>query len=160
MANGYSMLGFIVILILYAVIGLLAAAGSILTVPRLLGSRFEQIFYAVALIMVAGFYLAFTAYFGVATAWRIETPAVVVFVAISLVGMRLPFALIAGYALHGSWDLLHELHAHGSSAFAPGQLTAIPLAYGVFCAVFDFAMAAYFYKQRHSWSAERKAALP
>ena len=67
MANGYSMLGFIVILILYAVIGLLAAAGSILTIPRLLGSRFEQIFYAVALIMVAGFYLAFTAYFGVAT---------------------------------------------------------------------------------------------
>ncbi|HEX2597723.1 MAG TPA: hypothetical protein VHL05_03065, partial [Terriglobales bacterium] len=80
MAHGYSMLGFIVILILYAVIGLLAAAGSMLTVPRLLGSRSEQIFYAVALIMVAGFYLAFTAYFGVATAWRIETPAVVVFV--------------------------------------------------------------------------------
>jgi hypothetical protein len=160
MAHGYSIIGLVVILILYAVIGLLAAAGSILTIPRLLGSRSEQIFYAMALIMVAGFYLAFTAYFGVATAWRIETPAVLVFVAISLLGVRLPVALIVGYALHGSWDLLHELHAHGSSAFAPGQLTAIPLAYGVFCAVFDFAMAAYFYKQRHSWSAERKATLP
>ena len=161
MEHGYSMLGFVIIVILYAVIGLLAAAGSILTIPRLLGSRYEQIFYAMILIMVAGFYLAFTAYFAVTTAWRLETAVVVVFVAIALLGVRLPFALIVGYALHGSWDLLHELHAHGSySVFAPGQLTAIPLAYGVFCAVFDFSMAAYFYKQRHAWSAERKTTLP
>jgi hypothetical protein len=36
----------------------------------------------------------------------------------------LPFALIVGYSLHGLWDLLHELQAHGAySVFEPGQLT-------------------------------------
>jgi hypothetical protein len=64
---------------------------------------------------------------------------VVAFVAIALPGALLPFALIVGYSLHGLWDLLHELQAHGAySAFEPGQLTPIPLAYGVFCAAFDF----------------------
>jgi hypothetical protein len=49
----------------------------------------------------------------------------------------LPFALILGYSLHGLWDLLHELQAHGAySAFEPGQLTPIPLAYGVFLCSF------------------------
>jgi len=33
---------------------------------------------------------------------------VVAFVAIGLLGARLPFALIVGYSLHGLWDLLHE----------------------------------------------------
>jgi hypothetical protein len=52
------------------------------------------------------------------------------------------------------WDLLHELEAHGAySAFEPGQLTTIPLAYGIFCAAFDFGIAAYFYKRRAEWGA-------
>ena len=76
------------------------------------------------LIMIAAFYLAFAAYFGVVSAWRLETAVVVAFVAIALPGASLPFALILGYALHGLWDLLHELQAHGAySAFEPGQLT-------------------------------------
>jgi hypothetical protein len=75
-----------------------------------------------------------------------------------LLGARFPFLLIAGYSLHGLWDLLHELQAHGAySAFEPGQLTAIPLAYGVFCVAFDFCAAAYFYTRREEWSAARKA---
>ena len=153
MGEGYGMLGFVVIVILYAGIGLMAAAGTIVTVRKILGPKAEQIFYAISLIMIATFYLAFAAYFEVATAWRVETAAVVAFVAIGLLGVRLPFALIAGYSLHGLWDLLHELQAHGASAFEPGQLTAIPLAYGIFCAVFDFYMAAYFYTRRAEWSA-------
>jgi hypothetical protein len=89
------------------------------------------------LIMIAAFYLAFAAYFGVASAWRPETAVVVAFVAIALPGASLPFALILGYSLHGLWDLLHELQAHGAySAFEPGQLTPIPLAYGVFLCSF------------------------
>jgi hypothetical protein len=48
MAQGYSMLGFVVIVVLYAVIGLLAAAGTIS-------------------IVIAAFHLAFAGYFGVAT---------------------------------------------------------------------------------------------
>jgi hypothetical protein len=87
----------------------------------------------------------------------VETAAVVAFVAIALLGARLPFALIIGYALHGVWDLLHELQAHGThSAFGRGQLTAIPLAYGIFCTAFDFCMAGYFVTRRAEWNAAWK----
>jgi hypothetical protein len=54
--------------------------------------------------------------------------------------------LIVGYSLHGLWDLLRELQAHEAySAFEPRQPTPIPLAYGVFCAAFEFCLAAHFY---------------
>jgi hypothetical protein len=158
MDQGYTMLGLVVIVILYAVIGLMAAAGTILIARKMLPPKTEQIFYAMFLIMIAAFYLAFVAYFGMATAWRLETAVVVAFAAIGLLGVRLPLALIVGYSLHGLWDLLHELQAHGAfSAFEPGQLTSIPLAYGFFCAAFDFCMAAYFYARRAEWIAAWKA---
>ncbi len=154
MGQQYSMLGFVVIVILYAVIGLMAARGTICIFRKILSPKSEQIFYAMCLILVAAVYLAFAAYFGAATAWRFETAVVFLFVAIGLLGVRLPSALIVGYSLHGLWDLLHELQAHGAHhAFEPGLLTAIPLAYGIFCAVFDFYMAAYFYRRRAEWSA-------
>ena len=159
MGHGYSMIGFVVIMILYAVIGLMAAAGTISITRKLLAPKTEQIFYAMFLIMFPAFYLAFAAYFGVASAWRVETAVVMAFVVIGLLGVRLPYALIVGYSLHGLWDLLHELQAHGAySAFEPGKLTSIPLAYGFFCAAFDFAMAAYFHTRRAKWSAAWKAA--
>ena len=45
-----------------------------------------------------------------------------------------------------------RVSAHGAySAFEPGQLTAIPLAYGVCCAAIDLCLAAYFCG-RHSES--------
>ena len=158
MDPGYSLLGFVVIVILYAVIGLMAASGVILIARKILTPKAEQKFYALFLIMIAAFYLAFTAYFGVATAWRLETAVVMAFVAIGLPGARLPFVLIVGYSLHGLWDLLHELQAHGTySAFEPERMTAIPLAYGVFCAAFDFCMAGYFYVRRAEWIAAWKA---
>jgi hypothetical protein len=82
----------------------------------------------------------------------------VAFAAMGLAGARLPFALIVGFSLHGLWDLLHELQAHGAFApFEPGRLTAIPLAYGFFCAAFDFSMAAYFYARRAEWREAWKA---
>jgi hypothetical protein len=156
MGQGHSMLGFVVIVILYAVIGLTAARGTICIFRKVFTPKSEQVFYAMFLIMVAAFYLAFAAYFGAVTAWQLETTVVVAFAAIALLGVRLPFALIVGYSMHGLWDLLHELHAHGGhSAFETGQLTAIPLAYGFFCAAFDFCMAAYFYVRRAEWSAQR-----
>ena len=154
MSQGYSMLGFVVIVILYAVIGLMAAAGTIFTVRKFLGPRAEQVFYGMFLIMIAAFYLAFAAYFGIATALLPETAAVVIFAVIGLFGARLPIALIVGYPLHGLWDLLHELQAQGAvSAFEPGQLTSIPLAYGVFCAVLDVCIAGYCYTRRAEWDA-------
>jgi hypothetical protein len=152
MSQGYGMLGFLVIVILYAVIGLMAAAGAVSMTRKIFGPRAEQVFYGMFLILIAAFYLAFAAYFGNAAALRAESAAVVVFAVIGLFGVRLPIALIAGYSLHGLWDLLHELHAQGA-AFDPGQLTAIPLAYGVFCAVFDVCIAAYSYTRRVEWDA-------
>ena len=153
------MLGFAVIVILYAAIGFMAAAGAIFIAGKFLAPKTEQIFFALFLITVAAFYLAFAAYFGAATAWRMETAVVLGFAAIGVAGVRLPLALIIGYPLHGLWDVLHELQAHGGYfAFEPGKLTSIPLAYGVFCAVFDFCIAAYFYTRRAEWGAAWKMA--
>lgn len=159
MSDGYKTLGFVLIAIWYAVIGLMAAFGTIWINRKMLTAKREQTFYAIFLIVVAAFYLVFVAYFEVPTAWRTETIAVFVFVVLGVLGLRLPVALIIGYPLHGLWDLVHEIQAHGVwSAFEPSQLTAIPLAYGVFCAVYDFSMAFYFYRRRVEWSAARKGA--
>lgn len=150
--SGYSMLGFVVIIILYVVVGVMAAIGTIVTFRKLLSPKAEQIFYSMFLIMIALFYLAFTAYFEVASAWRIETVAVVGFIVLGLLGTRFPSALMVGYVLHGAWDLLHELQGHGvHTPFEAGQLTAIPLAYGFFCLAFDFYAAGYFYSRRKEW---------
>jgi hypothetical protein len=154
MGETSSIIGFIVIVTLYIVIGFMSAAGSIFISQRIFTPKAEQIFYGIFLIPIAGFYLAFTAYFGIETAWLLESAAVLAFVAIGLLGIRVPFAIIVGYLLHGLWDVLHELHAHGGfSEFEPGQVTAIPLAYGIFCATYDFCMAAYFYTRRSDWGA-------
>jgi hypothetical protein len=157
MGQGHSLLGFTVIAVLYAVIGVLAAVGAVVVVRKVFGPRAEQAFYGVFLIAIAAFYLAFAAYFGMATAWRREAQAVLAFAAIGLLGTRWPFALIVGYPLHGVWDLVHELQAGGAcSAFEPGQLTAVPLAYGIFCAAFDVAVAVYFHGRRAAWAAAWK----
>src|SRR6266516_3695881 len=108
MSHGYSLLGFVVIVILYVVIGLMAAAGAIFVARKILAPKAEQIFYAMFLVMIAAFYLAFAAYFAAESTWHLETAVVVAFVAIGLLGVRLPSSLIVGYSLHGLWDLLHE----------------------------------------------------
>jgi hypothetical protein len=151
MNQGYAMVGFIVILILYATVGLMAAAGAIFITRKILGPKAEQVFYGVFLILIAAFYLAFVAYFGNVGAWRVETAGVVLFALIGLFGVRLPVALVIGYPLHGLWDLAHELQAQG--AFSGLELTAIPLAYGVFCAAFDVCIAGYAHARRAEWSA-------
>jgi RsiW-degrading membrane proteinase PrsW (M82 family) len=153
MDDSYRMIGFGVIVVLYAVVGLLAATGAVAITQKTLGPRAEQIFYGLFLVMIAVFYLAFVAYFGRDTAWRVETAAVVLFALVGVFGVRLPVALFVAYPLHGVWDLLHELDAQGYSLFGPGELTAVPLAYGVFCAAFDMYIAGYAYARRAEWSA-------
>ena len=157
MGEASSIIGFIVIVTLYMVIGLMSAAGSIFISQKIFTPKAEQIFYGIFLIPIAGFYLAFTAYFRIETAWLLESAAVLAFVAIGLLGIRVPFAIIVGYPLHGLWDLLHELQTHGGySVFEPGQATAVPLAYGIFCATYDLCMGAYFYTRRSDWDAAWK----
>src|ERR1700757_2928748 len=97
-------LGFAVIVALYVVIGLMAAVGAIFIVPKILGLKAEQIFYAMFLIMIAAFYLAFASYFRAEAAWRLEVAVVIAFAAVALAGVRLPLILIIGYSLHGAWD--------------------------------------------------------
>src|SRR5262245_17165680 len=157
MDDTYRLIGFGVIMVLYAVVGLLAATGSVSITQKLLGPRAEQIFYGLFLVVIAAFYLAFTAYFEDPTAWRVETAAVVLFALVGVFGVRLPVALFVAYPLHGVWDLLHELDAQGYALFGPGELTTVPFAYGIFCAAFDVYIAGYAYARRADWSA---AGLP
>lgn len=143
-----------VIIILYLCIGLMSATGSVFIAKTLFTPRVEQIFFALFLIAIAGFYLAFTAYFGDEHAWRLETIGVSAFAVLGLLGVRVPFVLIIGYLLHGVWDGLHEMHAHAEiDLFGGRQATELPLAYGAFCATYDWCMAAYFYTRRREWGA-------
>src|SRR6266446_4019666 len=101
MAISPGVIAFTVILVLYITVGVFAAIGTAYVSKALLPPKFEQVFYAVYLVMIAGFYLAFTVYFGSDQAWRVESTAVLCFALIALAGIRAPYALIAGYLLHG-----------------------------------------------------------
>jgi len=143
-----------IIIVLYVCVGILAVAGSIFISQKLFSAKAEQIFFALFLVAIAAFYLAFTAYFADEEAWRFETMAVVLFAIFGLVGVRVPFLLIVGYLLHGVWDVLHEVHAFGGTdLFGAHRLTELPLAYGAFCASYDWYIAAYFYTRRSQWRA-------
>jgi hypothetical protein len=147
-----------VIIVLYVCVGILAAAGSIFISQKLFSAKVEQIFFALFLVAIAAFYLAFTAYFAGEEAWRFETMAVVVFAIFGLVGVRIPCLLIVGYLLHGVWDVLHEVHVFGGTDFfGAHRLTKLPLAYGAFCAAYDWCMAGYFCTRRREWNAAWKA---
>src|SRR5215471_5716279 len=81
-------IGGLVIALLYVVIGLLGAIGSILVFRRIFQGRWEQIFWASFLVVIAAFYLSFAAYFQVSTpAWQTEVVAVVVFLVCAVVGL-------------------------------------------------------------------------
>ena len=144
-----SAIGLIVIVVLYVTIGVMSAAGSVYIAKSFFSAKAEQIFFGLFLIPIAGFYLAFTAYFGDKDAWPLEATAVAVFAVFGLVGVRVPFAVIIGYLLHIPWDAVHEFNAH--ALLAPWQITSVPLGYVFFCATYDFLMATYFYTRRNHW---------
>jgi hypothetical protein len=121
---------------------------------RLVPAKHEATLYGLFLIAIAAFYLACTSYFGDAAAWSLETTAVLAFAAMGCLGTRAPLVLAAGYALHGGWDLLHEVQAHTElNVFGGRAATRIPLAYGAFCATFDWVVAVYFLNRRRDWVA-------
>jgi hypothetical protein len=140
------------ILCWYLVIGALAAIGSVTISRSRFSPRVEHIFFALLLILIAAMYLAFLAYFGDYPALRLEAWAVAVFAAVGLLGLRFPALLVLGYAVHGGWDLVHEIWVHlGAGAGGGRPLTDIPLAYGVFCAAYDWCMAGYFFTRQSAW---------
>src|SRR5262245_44971320 len=104
-------MGLSIVTVLYAGIGLLAAAGSIFISQNYFRQEDNRSFLLISRCD-RGIYLVFTAYFGDQGAWRLETGAVILFAVFGILGLRLPVALIVGYSLHGVWDTLHEIHAH------------------------------------------------
>lgn len=145
--------GLAVILLLYASVGVFAVVGSAVLTQRYLPARWEQAFYGAFLVAIGAFYLAFIAYFRAEQAWTVEVSAIALFCLLGLAGMKWRLLLIAGYVLHGLWDLVHELQALGGVAlFEAGSLTAIPLAYGVFCGTFDLGVAIYAVMRREAWA--------
>ena len=138
--------------------GALAAAGSMYLSHRFVPAKHEPTLYGLFLIAIAAFYLASTSYFGETAARSLETAAVLAFAVMGVLGTRVPAVLIAGYALHGGWDLLHEVQAHTQvDVFGGRGATKIPLAYGAFCAMFDWAMVVYFLYRRRHWVAAWKS---
>lgn len=148
----------LVIIFLYIGVGVLAAVGSITLSSKYLSAKAEQIFYGLMLAPIALIYLAFVAHYTAVDARQLELQAALLFGAVGLFGIRVAPLLMLGYAAHGFWDLAHELSFHqgtgGPEAFV---LTPIPLAYGAFCAAYDWVMAGYFYTRRHAWQAGWRA---
>ena len=132
MESTSSAIGLIVIVALYVTIGVMSAAGSVYIAKSIFSAKVEQIFFGLFLMPIAGFYLAFTAYYGDKDAWQLEATAVAVFAVCGLVGIRVAFALIIGYVLHGLWDAVHEFNAHaGGTLLGLRQTTSVPLVYAL-----------------------------
>jgi len=141
--------GGLIIALLYLVVGLLGALGSILIFRRIFQGRWEQIFWTSFLVVIAAFYLSFAAYFGASShAWQTELIGVGFFLVCALCGLFSLPAIAIGYILHGVWDLSHCL---SGSSLARVSITDIPLGYGIFCSAFDFVVAAYLMISNTAW---------
>jgi hypothetical protein len=129
-------IGGLVVALLYVVIGLLSAIGSILMFRRIFQGRWEEIFWTSFLVVIAAFYLSFAAYFGASThAWQTEVVGVAVFLVCAVGGLFSRSAIAVGYVMHGLWDLSHCL---SGSSLAGLSITEIPLGYGIFCSTYRF----------------------
>jgi len=138
-----------VVALLYAVIGLLSAVGSILIFRRMFQGRWEQIFWTSFLVVIAAFYLSFAAYFEASPhAWRTEVVGVTVFLVCAVGGLFSRSAIAVGYVMHGLWDVSHSL---SGSSLAGLPITEIPLGYGIFCATYDFTVAYYLMSSDTAW---------
>jgi hypothetical protein len=152
-----QLIGGLIVVMLYAVVGLLGAIGSIVVFRRIFQGRWEQIFWACFLGVIAAFYLSFAAYFAASPhAWRTEIIAVAVFAVCTVGGLFSRSALAAGYVAHGAWDLSHCL---SGASLAGLSLTDIPLGYGIFCSTFDFVVAGYLMTSDTAWHAPGKLDL-
>ena len=152
--SGLQFVGGLVIAMVYATVGMVAAAGSILIAREVFQGRWEQYFWASFLIFIAAIYLSFAAYYGMSSdAWLTEFIGVGLFTACAIGGFFSRPTLAAGYVLHGLWDLMHSL---SGTSLAGLSLTTIPLGYEVFCLAFDFTVAGYLIRSHAEWRAPGK----
>jgi hypothetical protein len=144
-----QLVGGLVVALLYAVIGVLGAIGSILVFRQIFQRRWEQIFWSSFLVVIAAFYLSFAAYFGASThAWRTELIGVSVFLLCAVGGLFSRPVIAVGYVMHGLWDLSHCL---SGSSLAGLSMTETPLGYGIFCSTYDFVVACYLMISDTAW---------
>jgi uncharacterized protein DUF6010 len=144
-----QLIGGLVVAVLYVVIGLLSAIGSIFVFRRIFQGRWEQIFWTSFLVVIAAFYLSFAAYFEASThAWQTEVVGVAVFLACAVAGLFSRSAIAIGYVVHGLWDLSHCL---SGSSLAGLSITEIPLGYGLFCSTYDVTVAYYLMTSDTAW---------
>jgi hypothetical protein len=144
-------IGGLIIALLYGVVGFLGAIGSILIFRRMFTGRWEQIFWASFLVVIAGFYLSFAAYFEVSTdAWHTELVGVALFLICAVAGLFSRPILATGYVLHGLWDLVHGL---AGTSLGSQSLTQIPLGYDIFCGTYDVTVACYLMMSDTAWHA-------
>ena len=150
-------IGGLVVALLYVVIGVLGAIGSILVFRQIFQGRWEQIFWASFLVVIAAFYLSFAAYFGASIhVWRTEILVVAVFLVFAVAGLFFQSAIAVGYVMHGLWDLSHCLTG---SSLVGVPITETPLGYGIFCATYDFTVAWYLMISDTAWHASGKVDL-
>jgi hypothetical protein len=149
-----QLVGGLVVALLYAVVGVLGAIGSILVFRQIFQGRWEQIFWASFLVVIAAFYLSFAAYFGASThAWRTEMVGVAIFLVFAAGGLFARSAIALGYVMYGLWDLSHCL---SGSSLAGAAITETPLGYGIFCSTYDFVVACYLMISDTAWHAPGK----
>src|SRR5499425_3496784 len=92
--------GGFVVGMLYAVIGVLSAIGSIVVFRRIFQGRWEQIFWTSFLAVIAAFYLSFAAYFEASThAWQTELVGVAIFFVCAVGGLFSRSAIAVGYVM-------------------------------------------------------------
>lgn len=137
----------------YVILGALVAGGLIALLSKHLAPRHEQAAFGLLLLPIAAIYLVFLAHLSPTAAFRAELLPVIGFSLLGLAGMRFTPVLMLGYLGHGAWDLFHEVRMLQGRLEA---LTAIPLAYGMFCATIDWVLAGYFWTRRHAWTAARQ----
>ncbi|MFI2812683.1 hypothetical protein [Microbulbifer sp. JSM ZJ756] len=140
-------MAFVAIIALYVSLGILAAAGTIAISGRLFAGVGEWVFYSLLLILIAVFYPVFSVYFTNPASWPTKLVAAAGFGLLGLLGLRFAGALVAGYLLHGLWDLLHEAWAVAGVGIGL-PLTEIPLAYGFLCLAYDCSIATYILRCR------------
>ena len=98
-----QLVGGFVVGMLYAVIGVLSAIGSIVVFRRIFQGRWEQIFWSSFLVAIAAFYLSFAAYFGApAKAWQTELVFVALILACAVCGLFSRSAIALAMSRMGS----------------------------------------------------------
>src|SRR5262245_18671915 len=144
-----QLIGGLIIALLYVVVGLLGAIGSIVVFRRIFQGRWEQIFWTSFLAVIAAFYLSFAAYFEASTrAWQTELVGVAIFFVCAVGGLFSRSAIAVGYVMHGLWDLSHCM---SGTSLAGLSITEIPLGYGIFCSTYDCTVAGYLMISNTAW---------